>query len=92
MRSSVFLRPALAVQFALIVLNIAGGITMPGCTTSTPAAFMVAGGVSPLWIGFLADRTGDYRLPLLICSAALLVPIALFLRLPALRRLHAPPA
>ena len=41
---------------------------------------------------FLADQTGDYRLPLLICSAALLVPIALFLRLPALRRHHGSPA
>jgi MFS family permease len=48
-------------------------------------AFTVAGGVSPLWIGFLADQTGDYRLPLLVCAAALLVPIALFLRLPSIR-------
>lgn len=46
-------------------------------------AFMIAAGLSPLWIGYLADRTGDYRLPLLLCSAGLLVPIALFLRLPA---------
>ena len=45
-------------------------------------AFMIAGGVSPLWIGYLADLTGDYRLPLILCSAALLLPIALFLAIP----------
>lgn len=45
------------------------------------AAFMVAGGLSPLWIGYLADTTGDYRVALFVCSAALLLPIALFVRL-----------
>jgi len=42
---------------------------------------MVAGGLSPLWIGYLADTTGDYRVALFGCSAALLLPIALFVRL-----------
>ena len=54
------------------------------------AAFMLAGGVSPLWIGYLADSTGGYRVPLLIVSAGLLVPIALFLRLPSIGRSKAP--
>jgi MFS family permease len=49
------------------------------------AAFMVAGGVSPLWMGYLADTTGSYRLALFVCSAALMVPILLFMRLPSLR-------
>jgi len=52
------------------------------------SAFMIAAGVSPLWIGALADATGSYRLPSLMCAAALLVPIVLFLRLPASLRMH----
>jgi MFS family permease len=49
------------------------------------AAFTIAAGVSPLWVGYLADVTGGYRLPLFLCAAGLLLPIALFLRLPAIR-------
>ena len=45
------------------------------------AAFMVAAGISPLWIGALADATGGYRLSTLVVAAALIVPIALFIRL-----------
>jgi MFS family permease len=50
------------------------------------AAFMIAGGLSPLWIGLLADLSGSYRLPLLLCAAGLIVPILLFARLPAATR------
>jgi MFS family permease len=50
------------------------------------AAFMIAGGLSPLWIGALAELSGSYRLPLFVCAAALLVPIMLFARLPAAMR------
>jgi len=49
------------------------------------AAFMVAGGISPLWMGYLADATGSYQLALLLCSAGLLIPITMFIRLPSLR-------
>jgi MFS family permease len=56
------------------------------------AAFTIAAGLSPLWIGFLADRTGDYGLPLILCAAALLVPLVLFLRLPASGLGHRPAA
>ncbi|MGC1270838.1 MAG: hypothetical protein WA842_09620, partial [Croceibacterium sp.] len=43
------------------------------------AAFMLAGGVSPLWIGVLADWSGSYAMPLQLVAALLLVPIGLFL-------------
>jgi MFS family permease len=50
------------------------------------AAFMVAGGLSPLWIGYLADVTGDYKGSLYVCTAGLLLPIVLFARLAMLSR------
>jgi len=43
------------------------------------AAFMLAAGVSPLWVGFVADSTGGYRCALSICALLLLIPIGLFL-------------
>lgn len=46
------------------------------------AAFMLSAGLSPMWVGFLADQTGGYQLPLLVCAAGLLVPTALFMLLP----------
>lgn len=49
------------------------------------AGFIVAAGLSPLWIGALADATGSYRLPTLLCAVALLVPAALFIWLPRFR-------
>jgi MFS family permease len=42
------------------------------------AAFMVAGGLSPMWVGLLADYTGGYRYSLLLAACLLLVPITLF--------------
>lgn len=45
------------------------------------AAFMLAAGISPLWIGALADLTGNYRLPTLLCAVLLAVPVILFARL-----------
>lgn len=45
------------------------------------AAFMIAGGLSPLWIGYLADATGEYLIGLYVCAGGLLVPTLLFLRL-----------
>jgi len=35
------------------------------------AAFTVAGGVSPLMVGLLAEATGGYAIPLLMCAALL---------------------
>jgi MFS family permease len=46
------------------------------------ASFMLMGGVSPLWIGALADQTGSYAAPLLCTALGLTLAIALFLRLP----------
>jgi cyanate permease len=46
------------------------------------ASFMLAGGLSPLWIGALADRTGGYGVPLVVTAMGLVVAIVLFLRLP----------
>lgn len=45
--------------------------------------FMLAAGVSPLWIGYLADLTGNYRLALVSCAGLLLIPTLLFGLLPA---------
>ena len=53
------------------------------------ASFMLMGGVSPLWIGALADATGGYTVPLLVTAFGLAVAIALFLRLP---KVHSGPA
>jgi cyanate permease len=47
------------------------------------ASFMLLGGVSPLWIGALADATGGYAAPLLVTVVGLAVAMAMFLRLPA---------
>lgn len=44
--------------------------------------FMVAAGLSPMWMGLLADRTGGYAPALILAAVLLLVPAALFLRLP----------
>ncbi|MGF7172086.1 cyanate permease [Sphingobium xanthum] len=56
--------------------------------------FMVAAGLSPLWMGLLADRTGGYATALILAAVLLLVPAALFLRLPLMGasapRLHRP--
>ena len=49
------------------------------------AAFTLAAGVSPLWIGFLADRSG-YQLPLFVCAALLSVPAALFIWLGRIKK------
>jgi MFS family permease len=49
------------------------------------AAFMLAAGVSPLWIGYLADHTGSYGVALLTCAGLLMVPAILFARLAMLR-------
>ena len=47
------------------------------------ASFMLMAGLSPLWVGALADRTGGYGASLLVTAAGLVVAILLFLRLPA---------
>lgn len=49
------------------------------------ASFMLMGGVSPLWVGALADATGGYAAPLLVTAAGLAIAIVLFLRLPRVR-------
>jgi MFS family permease len=46
------------------------------------AAFMLAAGASPAWIGLLFDRTGSYQIPLIVTTVALLVAACLFLRMP----------
>ncbi|HTM96172.1 MAG TPA: MFS transporter [Croceibacterium sp.] len=46
------------------------------------AAFGVAGGVSPVWIGYLADVTGGYDAALFASAAGLFIPVALFCFLP----------
>ncbi|MEO6387348.1 MAG: MFS transporter [Croceibacterium sp.] len=45
------------------------------------ASFTLAAGISPLLIGVLAEATGGYRLPLLLCAALLAIPIFLFVLL-----------
>jgi len=46
------------------------------------AAFGVAGGLSPVWIGYLADVTGGYEAALFVSASGLLVPLVLFCMLP----------
>lgn len=46
--------------------------------------FMVAAGLSPLWMGQLADASGGYTLALIAAAGLLLIPAALFLLLPRL--------
>lgn len=46
--------------------------------------FMVAAGLSPLWMGKLADMTGGYTSALLAAAGLLLIPATLFLLLPRL--------
>jgi MFS family permease len=46
------------------------------------AAFMLAAGASPAWIGLLYDQTGGYGMPLAIAALMLLVSAFLFTRLP----------
>ena len=50
------------------------------------AGFMIAAGLSPVWVGAIADRTGGYTAALLACAALLVIPILLFLLLPGLER------
>jgi len=49
------------------------------------ASFMLMGGVSPLWVGALADATGGYAAPLLVTATGLGIASVLFLRLPRVR-------
>jgi MFS family permease len=50
------------------------------------ASFMLMAGLSPLWVGALADRTGGYATPLVVAAAGLVVAIIIFLRLPTPRQ------
>ena len=45
------------------------------------AAFTLAGGVSPLLVGLLAEATGGYRAPLILSAGMLILPIFLFILL-----------
>jgi len=45
------------------------------------AAFTLAGGVSPLLVGLLAEATGGYRAPLILSAVMLILPIFLFILL-----------
>lgn len=46
-------------------------------------AFMLAAGLSPMWVGALADRLGNYDVPLIVAASLLVIPTGLFLMLPA---------
>lgn len=46
------------------------------------AAFMLAAGASPAWIGLMFDRTGSYAAPLVVTSVMLVGAAILFCRLP----------
>jgi len=50
------------------------------------AAFTVAGGVSPLLVGMLAEATDGYRVPLLAAATLLLIPAVLFALLATQKR------
>jgi nitrate/nitrite transporter NarK len=46
------------------------------------AAFVLAAGLSGIWVGIIADRTGGYGVALLISAALLLIAGGLFWQLP----------
>jgi MFS family permease len=46
------------------------------------AAFILATGIGPFWIGLLVDRTGGYKAPLIVCAALLTIALVIFLFLP----------
>jgi MFS family permease len=46
------------------------------------AAFILATGIGPFWIGLLVDRTGGYKAPLIVCAALLMVALIIFSFLP----------
>ncbi len=48
--------------------------------------FMIAAGLSPLWMGQLTDLTGSYGPALFLVALFLLIPTTLFLMLPRLAR------
>lgn len=48
-------------------------------------SFMLMAGLSPLWIGMLADGAGGYAVPLIVTAAGLIGAAGLFLRLPPAR-------
>ena len=50
------------------------------------AAFILAAGAGPMWVGYLADWTGDYRAASFVAAGLLVVAILLFLALPPTRR------
>lgn len=50
------------------------------------AAFMVAAGLGPMWIGWAAGRYGGYQVPLAACAGLLMIPALLFCLLPGVRR------
>ncbi len=49
------------------------------------AGFMLMAGLSPLWIGIVADQTGGYRSSLIMAAGGLILAALVFLRLPVLR-------
>jgi MFS family permease len=49
------------------------------------ASFMLMAGLSPLWIGLLADRAGGYTPALIVTAFGLSTAALLFLRLPSTR-------
>ncbi len=46
------------------------------------AAFILATGIGPFWIGLLVDRTGGYKAALIVCAALLTVALIIFSFLP----------
>lgn len=53
---------------------------------------VLAAGISPAWLGWMADRTGSYRAGLITSAVLALGVIGLFLALPRSKRVSAPTA
>ncbi len=45
-------------------------------------AFLVSAGLSPLWLGYILDLTGNYAIPITVSAAALTIAAVAFIRLP----------
>jgi predicted MFS family arabinose efflux permease len=73
--------PALGAEADLIAILTARNFPLGAYSRAYSvqyAAFTIAAGISPLWVGMVADATGDYRAALLACTVLLMLPAALF--------------
>ena len=55
-------------------------------------AFVLGGGIAPLWVGAVVDRTGSYTAVLYVVAALTVLCAVAFLALPSPRRVTPAPS